>query len=478
MNRTRLLVLGFIVSVALVGDVWWIRSRGTHDQAALSPPKFEFNDLPPNLDALPLERRKIEVGTLDGWKWAKLSLDDKLARVAPVSRSPLVFYRTEKGTVHLAAFDRAESALLHPAVDSPFHIDAAIACSPAGGAYAFTLAGSGQGWPVFPGFRPLRESLGLKVGGVIEARALSPDMRNIGFVPVQFGHFTTIRFSPDAKRMAVGVSLPMFSQGFPSSAIASTISIWDLADARSWQTKAALGGYSGLPEIRWESGPIRDTLGISAVQWSPDGSLLASTGHSDFEGTMRRSYIRDKEGRVLDFDERVKRFKADLRATTEEQREAACREARGGGLTISVWEAKTGRLRREWRGQRHESVWPWHLALRDDGSVMLAGGASRKFERGHRFELMAFDPAKDTATRRGLGKEVSGAAFFGPDLSLLVVRHGIASVENAMTGEVESALDLKARFGVAEKWQALSSADSKAVALWHESGVVLYRTRP
>jgi hypothetical protein len=47
-----------------------------------------------------------------------------------------------------------------------------------------------------------------------------------------------------------------------------------------------------------------------------------------------------------------------------------------------------------------------------------------------------------------------------------------------MTGEVESALDLKARFGVAEKWQALSSADSKAVALWHESGVVLYRTRP
>ena len=47
-----------------------------------------------------------------------------------------------------------------------------------------------------------------------------------------------------------------------------------------------------------------------------------------------------------------------------------------------------------------------------------------------------------------------------------------------MTGRVDSTIDLKARFGLAEGWKAASSADRRAVALWHESGVILYRTRP
>jgi len=475
--RRRRAILVAVALLAMLGAAgWYYRNRA--DSQVTNGPPLVFEDAPPNLDALPRERRKIEAGEFDGWRWVKLGLNEKPIAIAIAGQKPLAFVQTETGAVHLVAFDRAESLALQPAVPERRWLRAGVACTPSGGAYAYSLAPRDalDYWDVFRGRRSLNDSHGLHVGGVVQVSSFSASSIPVGFIPFQFNS-ATIVFSPDGTSVAAGVCLPMFSQGW-GHYIASTVSIWNLKEAANWQTPAALAGGEGLAEIRWESGPARDTMRVESLAWSLDGALLAAAGGADTEGYLRRPYVRDEAGHILDFSERHRRFEAAWDAMTSEQRGKAAEMARNTGLLACMWDAQTGRLLREWRGEPGERVWPLAMAPQADGRLLMVGQASRELENGYRFELMSFDRAKEKPTRRRLSSDPPSAVFVGSDAALLVVLKGVASIQDSLAGKIESSFDLRARFGHEEGWAAAASADVKAVALWNQSGVILYRTRP
>ena len=125
---------------------------------------------------------------------------------------------------------------------------------------------------------------------------------------------------------------------------------------------------------------------------------------------------------------------------------------------------------------------PWDLASNGTNRAnrCVQPLSPRRSKREHRTPHLR--PGKDEPARRLLGedegRENIDAAPFGDDGRLLVVRQGVATVEDAVTGKVESSLDLNMLFGVSSSWRAVASADGRAAALWHVTGIIVFKTAP
>jgi WD40 repeat protein len=125
--------------------------------------------------------------------------------------------------------------------------------------------------PAWPGVRVLSE------GGPVAAVAWSPDgslVASLGYA-VQVWDAATgdMRAVHDAKMIVSEGALTWLAGGrLAAAGYYTEIELWDSTDPGR---KTVLEGHS---EGSWERPTPREILGVNALAWSPDGSLLASAG--------------------------------------------------------------------------------------------------------------------------------------------------------------------------------------------------------
>jgi WD40 repeat protein len=151
----------------------------------------------------------------------------------------------------------------------------------------------------------------------------------------------SVTFSPDGRTLAAG--------GFHMDKL---VGVYDVRTGNRLRT---LAGHT-----EWEA---------DACTFSPDGTLLASTG------TDRQILVWDLATGTLRHRLAGQPFRVTTLAFSPDGATLVC-----GGKSVRLWDMKTGRLRRTLTGHRD---WVCTVAFSPDGTTIASGSCDWSFHRGH-----------------------------------------------------------------------------------------------
>jgi WD40 repeat protein len=206
----------------------------------------------------------------------------------------------------------------------------------------------------------------------------------------------SVTFSPDGRSLAAG--------GFHMDKL---VGIYDVRTGRRLRT---LAGHT-----EWET---------DACTFSPDGTLLASTG------VDKQILVWDLATGVLRHRLADQPFRVTTLAFSPDGATLAC----GGDKTVRLWDMRTGRLRRTLAGHRD---WVCTVAFSPDGTTLASGSCDWSFHRGHDWPRPAWRGPEQCewrlwdAASGGLKRAVSGSGrllslAFAPDGKSLACGMGTA----------------------------------------------------